>query len=144
MTEYTLLLVKPNAFAKRRAGAILQMVEQNGFELIEVKTMVLSVTMAEDFYSIHKGKDFFNDLVSFMSSGKIIAAIIKMDDAVHQLRELVGSTNPALAHPGTIRYLYGEAINRNAVHASDSIENAREEIKIVFPEFLKSIINQGV
>ncbi|MDD3050464.1 MAG: nucleoside-diphosphate kinase [Candidatus Cloacimonetes bacterium] len=137
MKEFTLLLVKPNAVEKQRIGNILHMVEQNGFIINDLKMLKMSKEIAEEFYSIHKEKPFFDELVSFMTSGEIVAAVLRMENAVHQLRELVGSTNPALANPGTIRYLYGEAVNRNAVHASDSIENAVNEISLIFPGFFK-------
>ena len=111
------------------------MIEENGFTIEALKLIVMDEERAHKFYDIHSKRPFFEKLTEFMTSGKTVAVILEKDDAVVNLRKLVGNTNPQKAFVGTIRYLYGKTITKNAVHASDSPENANIEIGIMFPEY---------
>ena len=128
----TLLLVKPNATQINKIGKILSMVEDAGFKIIGLKMLQMTPKLAAEFYLIHKDKPFYEPLIAFMTSGNIVAAILEKEDAVACLRQTVGATNPAEAKKGTIRKLFGKNVEQNAVHASDSPENALLEISIIF------------
>ena len=132
MIEKTLLLIKPNAIAQRHAGEIISIVETRGFVLRDIKILQFDRALAETFYQEHKGKDFYERLVGFMCSGPTIALVLEKQDAVAVLREMVGDAEPHKREPGTIRYLYADGVTENAVHASDSVEHARREIKLIF------------
>lgn len=134
MKEQTLLLMKPNAITSKNIGNILKIIEDNDFRIQKMEMMTMEIDTAEIFYSEHQEKPFFDKLVSFMTSDRSVALILEKEDAVAELRNLCGDTDPEKAEPGTIRRLYGENVTRNAVHASDSIENALREIDILFPE----------
>ncbi len=129
-----LLLIKPNATKKHVSGAILKMIEEAGFEIVAMKMLRMDRAFAETFYDVHRGKSFFERLIDFMISGKTIAVALQKDNAVTSLREFIGATNPDEAAEGTIRRLYGDTVTFNAVHASDSDDNARKELAFVFPE----------
>jgi nucleoside-diphosphate kinase len=131
----TFTMIKPDAIADGHAGKILQHIEAAGFEIIALKMTRLSLDQAGQFYGIHKGKPFYEKLIHFMSSGKIIAAVLQKSDAVVDFRKLIGNTDPNLAEAGTIRKLYAKAMERNAVHGSDSDENARIEAGFFFSNF---------
>lgn len=130
----TLTMIKPDAFVNGHTGAILAMIEEAGFKLIAMKLTKLTIEKAAQFYAIHHEKKFFNDLITFMSSGEIVAVILEKENAVEDFRKLIGATNPANAEPGTIRKIYAESIDRNAVHGSDSDENAKIEGAFFFSE----------
>ena len=132
MGQKTLLLIKPNATEKNKIGGILRWVENNGFAIKALKMLRMDNELAEKFYSEHFGKSFYPQLVEFMQSGNIIAAILEREDAVMKLRELVGNTDFHKARLGTIRSLYAESLTENAVHASDSLESAKREISLIF------------
>jgi nucleoside-diphosphate kinase len=133
MKERTLLIIKPDSIEKRVAGNILARVEKEGFEITAMKMLHLTRTEAGDFYAVHQEKPFYNPLLDFMTSGRVIVARIERDNAVEKWREVIGATDPKKAAPGTIRALYGESIERNAVHGSDSVENGRIETDFFFP-----------
>ena len=120
-------MIKPDAFANGNSGAILAKIEEAGFRLVAMKLTRLSAEKAGEFYAVHKARPFFGELVEFMSSGPIIAAILEKDNAVEDFRKLIGATDPAKADAGTIRKLFAESVGRNAVHGSDSDENAKIE-----------------
>lgn len=128
----TFTIVKPNAVEKNHTEAILGMIQKAGFEILNKKSLSLTREQAESFYEIHKGQPFFEGLVEFMTSGPIVVAALKKDNAVEDFRKTIGKTNPQEAAEGTIRRLYGETVSRNAVHGSDSDENARREIRFFF------------
>jgi len=125
-------MVKPDALGAGHAGAILKMIEEAGFRLVAMKLTHLSAERAGQFYAVHKERPFYNDLVQFMSSGPIVAAILEKDNAVADFRTLIGATNPAEAADGTIRKLFAKSIDANAVHGSDSDENAQIEGNFFF------------
>ncbi len=125
-------MVKPSAVSRNYTGPILKMINEAGFRIVAMKMTKMSVHQAEEFYAIHRGKPFYNSLVAFMSSGPIVAAILEKDNAVEDYRKLIGSTNPADAAEGTIRKLYAESLEKNAVHGSDSDENAVIECDFFF------------
>jgi nucleoside-diphosphate kinase len=126
-TNRTFTMVKPDAFSAGNSGAILKMIEQAGFRFIAMKTIKLTGETAGAFYAVHKERPFYKDLVEYMSSGPVIAAILEKDNAVADFRKLIGATDPAKADEGTIRKLFAKSISANAVHGSDSDENAQIE-----------------
>ena len=120
-------MIKPDAMGKGHAGAILARIGQEGFRIIALKMTRLSREKAGEFYAVHKERPFYGELVEFMSSGPIIAAILEKNDAVASFRKLIGATDPAKAEANTIRKLYASSVGENAVHGSDSDENAAIE-----------------
>jgi nucleoside-diphosphate kinase len=130
--SYTLAIVKPDAVASGKAGRILAHLEDNGFRLRALRLMHLTQQQAGDFYAVHRERPFYGSLVSFMTSGPCIPVLLERDDAVRMLREVIGATDPAEAAPGTVRALYAESKERNAIHASDSDENAAGEAAFFF------------
>lgn len=127
-------MVKPDAFGAGNAGAILKMIEEAGFKIVALKATKLTSDLAGKFYEVHKERPFYKDLVSYMSSGPIIAAILEKDNAVEDFRKLIGATNPADAAEGTIRKIFAKSIEANAVHGSDSDENAAIEGNFFFSQ----------
>ncbi len=130
--ERTLLMIKPDATSRNLIGRILAMVEENGFRIVAIRSKHFSREEAERFYEVHRDKPFFNDLVNYITGGMVVGVMLERENAVEKLRELVGATNPKEARLGTIRAVYGESIERNAVHASDSYENAQRELSFFF------------
>ena len=124
MSNRTFTMIKPDATKKGHTGAILAQINEAGFKIIAMKMLHLSAEKAGEFYAVHKARPFFGELVEFMSSGPITAAILEKDNAVEDFRKLIGATNPAQAEEGTIRKLYATSIGENAIHGSDSNENA--------------------
>ena len=127
MSNRTFTMIKPDATRKGNTGAILQMINAAGFRVVAMKMVHLSEAKAGEFYAVHAQRPFYGELVGFMSSGPITAAILEKDNAVEDFRKLIGSTNPADAAEGTIRKLFAASIGENAVHGSDSDENAKIE-----------------
>ena len=127
MSNRTFTMIKPDATKKGHTGAILQMINKAGFRIVAMKMTYLSNEKAGQFYEIHKERPFYGELVEFMSSGPITAAILEKVNAVDDFRNLIGATNPAQAAEGTIRKLFAASIGENAVHGSDSNENAAIE-----------------
>ena len=125
-------MIKPDAVANGHAGKILDQIIQAGFKVVALKYTQLSHERAGDFYGIHRERSFFNDLVSFMSSGPIYAAILEKDNAIEDFRTLIGATDPQKADAGTIRNLFAKSIDANAIHGSDSDENADIEGNFFF------------
>ena len=123
----TFTMVKPDAVAAGNTGNILAMIEQAGYKIVALKLTQLSETKAGEFYAVHKERPFYGELVSFMSSGPIVAAILEKDNAVLDFRTLIGATDPSKAEEGTIRKKYAKSLGENAVHGSDSDENAAIE-----------------
>jgi nucleoside-diphosphate kinase len=125
-------MIKPDAFANGYSGAILDMILKAGFRLIALKMTSLSAEKAGEFYAIHRARPFYNELVEFMSRGPIVAAILEKENAVADFRKLIGATDPAKADSGTIRKLFAASLGENAIHGSDSDENARTESDFFF------------
>ena len=134
-TNRTFTMIKPDAVANGHIGAIIDQITKAGFKIVAMKYTSLSPEMAGKFYDIHRERPFFNDLVSFMSSGPIVAAILEKDNAIEDFRNLIGATDPQKAAPGTIRNLFAKSIDANAVHGSDSDENAQIEGNFFFSAF---------
>ena len=130
----TFTMIKPDAIQKNYAGPIIEHIEKAGFKIIAMKLKQLSIEQAQQFYKIHEESPFFNDLIQYITSGPIIAAILEKDNAVDDFRKLIGATNPAEADEGTIRRLYAKSIDANAIHGSDSNENAEIESNFHFDE----------
>jgi len=130
----TFTMIKPGAVKKEHIGAILGIINKAGFHIAALKMLRMSETSAEKFYAIHKERPFFKDLVLFMSSGPVVAAILEKENAVEEYRKLIGATDPTKAEPGTIRAQFAESIQKNAVHGSDSDQNAEVESLFFFPE----------
>jgi nucleoside-diphosphate kinase len=130
----TLTMIKPEAVRNGNIGNIISKITSGGFDIIAMKYLKLTHRQAEKFYEVHRERPFYKDLVEFMSSGPIVAAVLKKENAVDAYRQYIGSTNPKDAAPGTIRALYGTNIQENAVHGSDSDENALKEAAFFFSE----------
>jgi nucleoside-diphosphate kinase len=130
--ERSLVLIKPDAMARGLAGIIIGRIQREGLKLTGIRMLHMDKALAERHYAIHKGKTFFNELVEYIISTPIIAAVFEGKGAVERIRKLMGSTDPTKAGPGTIRKDYGVDVMRNATHASDSPENAEKEIAIFF------------
>ena len=128
----TLTLIKPAAIKKNNAGAILHIINEAGFRIRALKFTMLSKEQACAFYAVHRGRSFYEELTDFMSSGPIIAAILEKENAVEDFRKLIGATNPEEAAEGTIRKMFAESMSHNAVHGSDSDENAVVESDFFF------------
>ena len=127
MSNRTLTMIKPDAMKKGYAGGILDMIITAGFRIVALKQTKLTPEIASEFYAVHKARPFYGELVEYMSSGVIIAAILEKENAVEDFRKLIGATNPVNAEEGTIRKKYAASIAENAVHGSDSDENAKIE-----------------
>jgi nucleoside-diphosphate kinase len=132
MTNRTFMMIKPDATKNGYTGAILQKINEGGFRLVAMKMIHLSGEKAGEFYAVHQERSFYSELVDFISSGPVTAAILEKDNAVESFRKLIGSTNPAQADEGTIRKLYAASIGENAIHGSDSDDNARVESDFFF------------
>ncbi len=117
-------MIKPDAVAAKHTGAIVKMIEEAGFRIVAMKKTRLTRERAGEFYAVHKERPFYNDLCDYMSSGAIVPMILEKDNAVEDFRKLIGATDPAKAEPGTIRNLFAKSIEANAIHGSDSDENA--------------------
>ena len=132
MSNRTFTMIKPDAFKKGYSGAILDRIIKEGFKIKALKMLHLSKDKAGEFYAIHRERPFYGELVEFMSSGPIIAAILEKDNAVDTFRKLIGATNPAAADEGTIRKLFASSVGENAIHGSDSDDNAAIESAFFF------------
>ena len=132
--EQTLSIIKPDAVERNLDNDIKQMFIKNGFNIIKEKKIQIEKSEAEKFYKVHETKPFYNDLCSYLSSGPIIAMILEKENAVADNRKLMGATNPNDAEEGTIRKKYGISIDKNSVHGSDSVENAKIEIDFFFKD----------
>ena len=130
----TLAIIKPDAVQAGNAGNVLAHLEAQGFKIRAARLVRLSQPQAEAFYAVHRDRPFFRSLVTFMTSGPALALALERDNAVAHLREAIGATDPAEAKPGTVRKLYAQSKERNAIHASDSSENAAREVAFFFPE----------
>jgi nucleoside-diphosphate kinase len=130
--ESSLVLVKPDAMQRGLAGAIIAHLQGEGLELIALKMLQMDEALAGRHYAVHKGKPFFEGLVSYITSTPIVAAVFRGENAVERIRKAMGATDPSKAAPGTIRQKYGLDIQRNSTHASDSAENAKKEIALFF------------
>ncbi|MEI6881086.1 MAG: nucleoside-diphosphate kinase [Bacteroidetes bacterium] len=135
MSNITFTMIKPDAVANGHIGNILNHITTAGFKIVAMKYLHLSTEKAGEFYAIHRERPFFNDLVSFMTSGPIVAAVLQKDNAVADFRTIIGATDPKKADAGTIRNLYADSIEANAVHGSDSDENAANEASFFFSAF---------
>lgn len=134
----TFTMIKPDAVANGHIGAILNDITAGGFKIIAMKYIQLSKETAGNFYAVHKERPFYDDLVSFMTSGPIVAAILEKENAVEDFRNLIGATDPSKADIGTIRSKYAKSIDANAIHGSDSDENAEIEGNFFFSQFERS------
>lgn len=133
----TFTMIKPDAVEEQHIGAITKMIEEAGFRIVAMKMTRLSKERAGQFYAVHKERPFYGELCEYMSSGEIVAMILEKDNAVADFRKLIGATNPAEAEEGTIRKLYAKSIEANAVHGSDSDENAQIEGSFFFSDIEK-------
>ena len=135
MIEQTLSIIKPDGVKKNLTGNIIQLFENNGFEIKAIKKLILTKEDAENFYYVHKERPFFRSLVDFMTEGPIIPMVLSRENAILKNREIMGATNPKDAAEGTIRKMYAESIERNIVHGSDSLESAKFEVSFFFNYF---------
>ncbi len=132
MTEQTLFILKPDAVERNLIGEIISRFENKGFKLVKLKMISFTKEMADQFYSEHKDKPFFNELVSFITSSSVVAAVIERENAIEKTREIIGATDPAKAIINTIRHDYGLGITKNTIHASDSPQSFEKEVNVVF------------
>lgn len=132
MTEQTFAIIKPRAFAEKNAGKIISMIEAAGFDIVAMKKITISKQQAEELYAEHSQKPFYNGLVSIMTSGPVIVMKLQKENAIQAWRDLMGATNPANAAAGTIRALFGQNVDHNATHGSDSVASAARELSIFF------------
>jgi nucleoside-diphosphate kinase len=132
LTEQTLIVLKPDAVERNLIGEIISRFEKKGFKVVKLKMLKFSKDMAEEFYSAHKEKPFFGELVSFIISERVVASVIEGDNVVAMTRTIIGATKPSEAAPGTIRGDFGVGITNNSIHASDSMESFEKEVKVVF------------
>ncbi len=147
MSDYTFAIIKPDAVRTGKAGPILAMINENGFEIAAMRMIRMNNSQAEAFYSVHKSKSFFESLVEFMTSGPVVVMILKHENAVEEFRKLIGSTDPAKAEPGTIRRTFAVSVQMNAVHGSDSKENAVKEADFFFSgteRYQSSVFNPDI
>jgi nucleoside-diphosphate kinase len=131
-SDFTFSIIKPNSVRTGKTGPILSMINESGFEISAMRMVRMTLPQAETFYSVHKDKPFFEDLVEFMTSGPVMVMILKHKNAVEEFRKLIGSTDPNKAEPGTIRKIFAVSVQMNAIHGSDSIENAKREADFFF------------
>jgi len=134
-TNRTFTMIKPDAVSAGNTGAITKMIEEAGFRIVAMKKTQLTKERAGQFYAIHRERPFFNDLTTYMSSGSIVPMILEKENAVEDFRKLIGATDPQKAAPGTIRNLFAKSIEANAIHGSDSNENAEIEGNFFFSKF---------
>jgi len=132
--NYTLTIVKPDAFGAAKAGKIIALLEEKGFRVEAARVLQLTKKQAGEFYAVHRERPFYVELVEFMTSGPCMPLVLEKANAVAALRDAIGATDPAEAAPGTVRKLYAESKGRNAIHASDSDENAAREARFFFAE----------
>jgi len=132
LAEQTLIIIKPDAVKRDLVGEILSRFEKRDFSISKLKMFNFTTEMAEQFYSVHSSKPFFGELVSFITSGRVAAAIIEGENVINMTREIIGKTNPKEASPGTIRGDFGNGILENSIHASDSRESFDKEVNVVF------------
>jgi nucleoside-diphosphate kinase len=130
----TLTIIKPDAFGAGKAGKIIALLEEKGFRIVAARVMHLTKRQGGDFYAVHRERPFYGELVEFMTSGPCMPMVLEKDNAVLALRDAIGATDPAQAAEGTVRKLYAESKGRNAIHASDSDENAEREARFFFAE----------
>jgi len=131
-SDFTFSIIKPNSVRTGKTGPILSMINEGGFEISAMRMVRMTLPQAKTFYSVHKDKPFFEDLVEFMTSGPVVVMILKHKNAVEEFRKLIGSTDPNKAEPGTIRKIFAVSVQMNAIHGSDSIENAKREADFFF------------
>ena len=130
--DITFSIIKPNAVRTGKTGPILAMMNEGGFEIAAMRMVRITIQQAESFYEIHRGKPFFEGLIEFMTSGPVVVMILRHENAVNEFRKLIGATDPAKAEPGTIRRTFAVSVQMNAVHGSDSDENAIREASFFF------------
>jgi len=130
--DITFSIIKPNAVRTGKTGPILAMINEGGFEITALRMVKMTLNQAESFYEVHKGKPFFEGLVEFMTSGPVVVMILRHENAVNEFRKLIGATDPSKAEPGTIRKIFAVSVQMNAVHGSDSDENAEREANFFF------------
>lgn len=134
LKNLTFAMIKPDAVEKKDTGKIIDMIEQNGFEIVRLQKVIIAKDLAEEFYAVHKERPFFGEAIEFVTSGPVVVMALHKENAVASWRELIGATNPAQAAPGTIRHTFGTDVGKNAVHGSDSFENALNELELFFPD----------
>ncbi len=133
--EKTFAIIKPDAVTAKNTGKIIDSIEHHDFVLLKIEKVVISKKQAEEFYAIHKERPFFKELINYITSGPSVIMVLQKENAIKDWRTLMGATDPAKAEEGTIRKLFGTDITHNAIHGSDSIENAKKEIKVFYPDF---------
>lgn len=134
MMERTFAIIKPDAVKALSSGKIIDRIEQEGFNIVGMKKIQMTKTLAGEFYAVHKGRSFYDELVEFMISGPVVMMVLEKENAIQAWRDLMGTTDPAQSGPGTLRKLFGTSRGCNATHGSDAPETAMQEIALMFPE----------
>lgn len=137
LTKLTFGMIKPDAVAAKNSGKIIDMIEHNGFEIVRMQKVIIAKDLAEEFYSVHRERPFFGELVEFVTSAPVIIMALHKDNAINSWRELIGATDPAKAELGTVRYMFGTDLGKNAVHGSDASETAAQELELFFPDLFE-------
>jgi len=137
LKNLTFAMIKPDAVTAHNTGKIIDIIEQNGFEIVRLQKVIFAQDLAEEFYASLKERPFYKELVDFIISGPVIALALYKENAVEAWRTLIGVTNPAEAAPGTIRHTFGKSIGQNAVHGSDSYDNALNELELIFSDLFQ-------
>src|SRR6478735_6687489 len=137
LTKLTFAMIKPDAVAAKNSGKIIDMIEQDGFEIVRMQKVIIAKDLAEEFYAEHKEKPFFNELVEFIVSAPVIIMALHKEEAIPSWRKLIGATDPAKAELGTIRYMFGTNIGNNAVHGSLDSASATTELELFFPDLFE-------
>lgn len=137
LTKLTFAMIKPDAVAAKNSGKIIDIIENNGFEIVRMQKVIIAKDLAEEFYAEHEGKPFFNELVEFVISAPVIIMALHKENAIAAWRELIGATDPAKADHNTIRRLYGTSIGNNAVHGSADSASAANELELFFPDLFE-------
>ena len=132
--DFTFSIIKPNAMRTGKTGPILSMINEGGFMISAIKMVQMTTQQAQSFYEVHTGKPFFEDLVEFMTNGPVVVMVLKHENAVEEFRKLIGATDPDKAEPGTIRRTFAVSLKMNAIHGSDSDENAIREANFFFSD----------
>jgi nucleoside-diphosphate kinase len=134
MSEKTFAMIKPDAVKAGNTGAIIEIIERNGFNIVRMEKMQLTKEKAQTFYAVHKERPFFGELVEFVTSGPVVVMALERENAIQAWRDLMGATDPKKAHVGTLRKMFGTSIGSNATHGSDAAETAQQELSLFFPD----------
>ena len=142
LKDITFAMIKPDAVSQHNSGKIIDMIEQNGFNIVRLHKAMLAKDLAQEFYEEHKDKSFYDELVDFVTSGPVFIMALCKEDGINEWRKLIGATNPAQAEQGTVRNLFGTDIGKNAVHGSLDVESSARELELFFPDMFEMNVSE--